>query len=137
MYQVEGYLLSRQYKNQISDYQQWEQKHHACEYVLYRQNLSHSLSMDETSLSQGELYTLVTNKEGKGRQGSLVAMIKGIKAEDVIYSLQKLPRSQVKEITITHWKKDADCLRKIETDTVYFTLPFYSLKKAVLLRNEK
>ena len=59
--------------------------------------------MDETCLSQGELYTLVTNKSGKGRKGSLVAMIKGTKSNTVIEHLSKLPRYmrlKVKEITI-------------------------------------
>jgi transposase len=103
MYQVDGSLLSRQYKSHISDYLQWDQYHHASEYVLYKQNLGSYLSIDETSLSQGELYTIVTNKEGKGRQGSLVAMIEGVRAEDVIFYLKKLPRSKrlkVKEITV-------------------------------------
>jgi transposase len=103
LYEVDGALLSRQYKHHISDYLQWEQGVHASEYVLYKQNLGSYLSIDETSLSQGELYTIVTNKEAQGKQGSLVAMIKGVKAEDVIYYLQKLPRSkrlQVKEITL-------------------------------------
>jgi Transposase and inactivated derivatives len=61
------------------------------------------LSIDETCLSQGELYTIVTNKEGHGRKGTLVAMIHGTKAEDVISALSKLPRSKrmkVKEITL-------------------------------------
>ena len=61
------------------------------------------LSIDETCLSQGELYTIVTNKEGHGKQGTLVAMIHGTKAEDVISALSKLPRSKrmkVKEITL-------------------------------------
>ena len=35
-----------------------------------------NLSIDEVSLSQGELYTFVTNKEGKGKKGTLVASIK-------------------------------------------------------------
>ena len=103
MYHVDGSLLSRQYKNHISDYQQWDQKDGASEYVLYKQNLGSHLSIDETSLSQGELYTIVTNKAGKGREGSLVAMVKGIRAEDVIFYLQKLPRNKrlkVKEITV-------------------------------------
>jgi len=103
MYHVDGSLLSRQYKHHISDYQQWDQKDRASEYVLYKQNLGSHLSIDETSLSQGELYTVVTNKAGKGREGSLVAMIKGIRAEDVIFYLQKLPqnkRLKVKEITV-------------------------------------
>jgi Transposase and inactivated derivatives len=103
LYEVDGQLLSRQYKHHISDYLQWKQGLHASEYVLYKQNLGTSLSIDETSLSQGELYTIVTNKQAKGKQGSLVAMLKGVKAEDVIYYLQKLPRNkrlQVKEITL-------------------------------------
>ena len=103
MYHVDGSLLSRQYKHHISDYQQWDQKERASEYVLYKQNLGSYLSIDETALSQGELYTIVTNKEGTGREGTLVAMIKGIRAEDVIFYLQKLPRKErlkVKEITL-------------------------------------
>lgn len=59
--------------------------------------------MDETCLSQGELYTIVTNKSARGKKGSLIAMIKGTKSQDVLYYLNKLPRSlrmKVKEITI-------------------------------------
>lgn len=59
--------------------------------------------MDETSLSQGELYTIITNKSAHGGKGSLVAMIKGTKSEDVVYHLNHLPRTKrlkVKEITI-------------------------------------
>ena len=59
--------------------------------------------MDETCLSQGELYTIITNKSAKGGNGSLIAMMKGTKSSDIIYYLKKLPRSlrlKVKEITI-------------------------------------
>ncbi len=61
------------------------------------------LSIDETSLSQGELYTIVTNKEAKGQKGTIVAMVKGTNAQEVIKVLNKLPRSMrraVKEITL-------------------------------------
>ena len=59
--------------------------------------------MDETCISQGELYTIVTNKSAKGKQGALIGMFKGTKSENIIYYLLKLPRSlrlKVKEITI-------------------------------------
>jgi len=59
--------------------------------------------MDETCLSNGDLYTIVTNKQAHGKQGSLVAMIKGTKSENVIHYLQKLSRGrrlQVEEITV-------------------------------------
>ena len=103
MYGVDGDNLSRWYKHYISDYEEWEQRYHAMEYVLFKENLGEYLSMDETALSQGELYTIVTNKSAHGGKGSLVAMMHGTKSEDIIYYLSKLPRHKrlkVKEITI-------------------------------------
>nr|WP_262920334.1 hypothetical protein [Parabacteroides sp. FAFU027] len=35
------------------------------------------MSIDETSLFNGELYTILTNKAAKGRKGAFVVMIKG------------------------------------------------------------
>ena len=61
------------------------------------------LSMDETCLSNGEVYTIVTNKDAKGKKGALVAMIKGIKSDTVIDALNKISTSKrlnVKEITV-------------------------------------
>jgi transposase len=81
----------------------WDQKGHASDWLLFPDNIGPFLSMDETSLSQGELYTIVTNKEAKGKKGSLVAIVKGTVSEVVISILQKIPkkiREQVKEITI-------------------------------------
>jgi transposase len=95
--------LDYQYKEHISDFRQWIEKKNPYESVLYKQNMGEYLSIDETTLSQGELYTIVTNKEGKGKKGSLVAMICGTKADEVIFLLSKLPRSlrlKVKEITL-------------------------------------
>lgn len=59
--------------------------------------------MDETCLSQGELYTIVTNKSAKGCKGALVAMIKGTKSDTIIHYLErisKIKRLKVNEITI-------------------------------------
>ena len=103
MYSVDGDNLSRWYKHFISDYEEWEQRYHAMEYVIFKENLGEYLSMDETALSQGELYTIVTNKSAHGGKGSLVAMMHGTKSEDIIYYLSKLPRHKrlkVKEVTI-------------------------------------
>lgn len=61
------------------------------------------LSIDEVALSQGELYTVVTNKKFKGRKGSLVAIISGTKADQVIEHISKIDykkRASVKEITL-------------------------------------
>jgi len=76
---------------------------HAHEWILFENNIGPFLTIDETSLSHGELYTILTNKAGKGKRGALVAMIKGTKAEDVINILKKIPefkRRKVKEVTL-------------------------------------
>jgi transposase len=71
--------------------------------MLFPANIASHLSMDETSLSQGELYTIVTNKAAKGNKGALVAMVKGTVSNTVISVLEGIPAavcSQVEEITI-------------------------------------
>lgn len=90
-FQVNGKQLQEQYKEHISDYSGWEQKDHADQWMLFSNNLSSQLSIDETALSNGELYTIVTNKEARGRKGAIVAMIKGTVAEDIIAVLKKIP----------------------------------------------
>ena len=103
MHGVDGKKLSSWYKYILSGYMDWDQQHHASEYVPFKENLGERLSMDETCLSQGELYTIITNKSAHGGRGSLVAMIKGTKSEDVVYYLNHLPRAKrlkVKEVTV-------------------------------------
>lgn len=71
--------------------------------MIYPQNIGENLSIDELSLSKGELYTFVTNKKGRGKKKSLVAVIKGTKSQDIIDVLCKIPsqeRSKVKTITL-------------------------------------
>ena len=80
--------LSTQYKEHFSDYRQWEQLSHAGDWLLFDENLGESLSIDETCLSSGEVYTFLTNKAGKGGRGTLVAVVGGTKAEDVIRVLE-------------------------------------------------
>lgn len=61
------------------------------------------LSIDETALSKGELYTIITNKKAKGKKGAIVAICAGTKAEPIIEQLLKIPsskRNKVKEITL-------------------------------------
>lgn len=95
--------MQQQYKDHISDYKDWDQREHAAEWLLYPENVGPYLSIDETSLSNGELYTIVTNKAAKGRKGSLVAMVKGTQASSVIEVLRKITkriRSKVREVTL-------------------------------------
>jgi transposase len=76
---------------------------HATEWVLFEDNIGAYLSIDETALSQGELYTVITNKEAKGKKGALVAMIKGTNSDTIRSVLDKIPirkRKKVQEITL-------------------------------------
>ena len=95
--------MSTQYKEHFSDYRSWDQLDHAQDWLLFEKNIGESLSIDETCLSSGEVYTFLTNKAGKGRKGTLVVVVKGTKAEDVIQVLKKMDQSRreiVKEITL-------------------------------------
>ncbi len=61
------------------------------------------LSIDETCLSTGEVYTILSNKEAHGRKGCLVAIVKGTKAKEVTSILKKIPelvRLLVEEVTL-------------------------------------
>ncbi len=100
---MNGKLLSTQYKEHFSDFRRWEQLEHASEYLVYPENMGPHLSIDESCLSNGEVYTFLTNKDGHGGSGTLVAVIQGTKAETVIAVIEKIPlhkRLLVKEITL-------------------------------------
>lgn len=102
-YHVKPDKLRRQYKKHSSNFDDWEQKSHAEDYLIFPENIGPYLSIDEVSLSQGELYTFITNKNGRGKKGSLVASVKGTRTRDVTAVLDKLPlskRKEVKEITL-------------------------------------
>ena len=95
--------MQRQYKKHLSNFSNWEQREHANEWLIFPENMGSHLSIDEVNLSMGELYTVVTNKAGKGKKGSIVAIIAGTKSEVVINHLQKIDfkkRNQVTEITL-------------------------------------
>jgi transposase len=71
--------------------------------MLFPDNIGPRLSIDEVSLSKGELYTFITNKNGRGKKGSLVASVQGTLSKDIIAVLDKLPleaRKKVKEVTL-------------------------------------
>jgi hypothetical protein len=58
--------------------------------IIFPENLGKRLSIDETALSNGELYTILTNKAAKGKK-TIVAMIAGTKAQTVIAIIEKIP----------------------------------------------
>lgn len=94
--------MRKQYKEVISDYRDWEQLEHAEDYILYPGNIGSNMSLDETCLSNGDVYTILTNKEARGRKGALVAMIRGVATDTVSAVLKKIPlRIRLKVRTVT------------------------------------
>jgi transposase len=100
---MNGKRLEEQYVCNLSDYPEWDQLGHAEDWILFEENLGECLSLDETCLSQGELYTVLTNKAGRGKKGTLVAMVKGVDSEKVSEVLKRISirkRNKVKEVTL-------------------------------------
>ena len=78
----------------ISDYRTWTQLDHAESYILFPENIGANMSLDETCLSNGDVYTILTNKNAHGRKGALVAMVRGV-ATDVVSSVfKKIPHGK-------------------------------------------
>lgn len=99
MYALNGKKFRRQYKKSLSDFKDWQQKPHAEDYILYPENCSSALSLDEVALSDGELYSVLTSKKAKGRKGSIVAIVKGTQSERVTDELLKINRKIRKKVT--------------------------------------
>lgn len=77
---------------------------HADDYLIFPENITDRLSIDEVSLSKGELYTFVTNKNtGVKNRQSIVAVINGTQAKVIQEVLEKISldkRNQVKEVSM-------------------------------------
>ena len=69
-YHIDGHTFEKQYKEVLSGYRNWEQLSHAGEWMLFPENMGPYLAIDETSLSNGELYTFVTNRDACTRECS-------------------------------------------------------------------
>ena len=102
-YHVDAHTLEKQYKEVLSGYRRWGELSHADEWLVFPDNVGENLAIDETSLSNGELYTIVTNRDRHGGEGCLVAVVSGTKSEDVIEALEHIPeerREEVREVTL-------------------------------------
>lgn len=84
----------------MSGFRDWIHLEHCEDWLLFPKNIGLHLSIDETSLSNGELYTIVTNKAAKGKKGSLIAIIKGAKASVVSEILMKIPMKERLKVEI-------------------------------------
>lgn len=93
---MDGRYLHRAYKDHLSDYQTWEQKDHAKEWILLAENMGLHLSIDETSIG-GYVYTILSRKDTNGKK-TVIAIIKGVKSAEVSRKLLEIPEEQRKKV---------------------------------------
>ncbi len=111
-FHIDGHTFEKQYKEVLSGFRNWDQLEHADEWLLFPENIGPRLAIDESSLSNGELYTFVTNRDASTRECCLVAVVAGTKSEDVIAVLKRIDEKQrntVIEVTLDL----SDSMRKI------------------------
>ena len=103
MYGVNGKYYAELYRNKLSGYEQWLMDELSCGFYFNGKNIGPYMSLDETCLSNGEVWTFLTNKEGRGGKGTLAAAIPGTKSDEIISilisAMSKSLRLKVKEVT--------------------------------------
>jgi len=102
-YLIDGHQLDRQYKEHLSEFEVWSSPggagEKADESLVFPENVGPNMAIDETSTSDGELYTVLTNRDAHGKKGCLAAIIRGTKAEVVIGALKGIPEDIRKNVT--------------------------------------
>lgn len=101
-YHIRGTEVERYYKHHLSDYETWSQKDHASDWVLIPENIGERCGIDETQLCE-DVYTILSNKAGHGGKGSVIAVVRGTRADAVSKIIKQIPAEElakVKEITM-------------------------------------
>ena len=103
MYCVNGKYFADLYRNKLSGYAQWCGSELGCGFYFNAANIGPYMSLDETCLSNGEVWTFLTNKDGHGGKGTLAAAIPGTRSDEIISiligAMGKSVRRKVKEVT--------------------------------------
>ncbi len=84
MYCVNGKCFADLYRNKLSGYAQWCERELGSGIYFNAVNIGSYMSLDETCLSNGEVWTFLTNKDGHGGRGTLAAAIPGTKSDEII-----------------------------------------------------
>lgn len=102
-YHINGDTFEKQYKEVLSGFRTWSALEHAEDWLLFPENMGESICIDETAPSNGELYTIVSNRARHGGRGTIIAIVKGVSADKVIEVLMRMSQEQrdiVLEITM-------------------------------------
>ena len=102
-YHINGDTFEKQYKEVLSGYREWSELSHAKDWLVFPENIGESICIDETAPSNGELYTIVSNRTSHGGKGTIIAIVKGVAADvvtEVLMRIDEDKRLTVKEITM-------------------------------------
>lgn len=102
--------------------------------MIFPENIGPHLSIDEVALSQGELYTFLTNKAGKGKKGTLVASVQGTLSRDITKVLKMIPlklRQNVEEVTLDMAKNMELAIKDSFPNATLVTDRFHVVKLAM------
>lgn len=99
-FRTDGDTLERAYKEHLSGFMEWKDRSHADQYLLFEENFGPHMSIDETSTKDGELFTILSNKDGHGRKGSIAAIVRGTRQEDVVRALELVPEMVRKKVGV-------------------------------------
>ena len=102
-YHINGDTFEKQYKEVLSGYREWSELSHAEDWLVFPENIGESICIDETAPSNGELYTIVSNRSSRGGKGTIIAIVKGVAADAVTEALMRIDEDKrllVKEITM-------------------------------------
>lgn len=103
MYCVSGKYFSDLYRNKLSGYADWRDDELGCGFYFNAAKIGPYMSLDETCLSNGEVWTFMTSKDGHGGKGTLAAAIPGTKSDEIISiligAMAKSVRRRVKEVS--------------------------------------
>lgn len=94
--------MSRAYKECLSGFEEWEQKPHADGRGLLEEDMGERLGIDETMLHH-DLFAFLSNKDGRCKNGMLIAAVKSTTVRDVTRYLDRIPeesRRKVREVTM-------------------------------------
>ena len=81
MYCVNGKHFADLCRNNISGYTDWRDNELSCGSYFNAANIGSTMSLDVTCLSNGEVWTFLSNEDGHGGKGTLAASILGTKVQ--------------------------------------------------------
>jgi len=103
VYRINASTLGKAYKERLSDFVTWNQKDHSTDWILHESNIGEYMSIDETAPSRGDLFTILSNKAGHGRKGTIAAMVRGTDSTELSAVFDRIPladRQRVREVTM-------------------------------------